>query len=193
MRNDGRRSGFAFLASFAAAAPAIAEEQAERAVHGIGDLFWPVLNFAIFCLVLYRFAWPIVRTALADRRVLIERSLLEAERIRSEAAAELREVEALRAALPAEAERVTETIRAEAERERAATVASARRSAERIRAEARAAADQEAARAIAKVRADIAAEVAKRAEALVRAKLDDGDQRRFVRGFLSDLDAGAEG
>lgn len=150
----------------------------------LSDLFWPILNFLLFLGLLYRFAGPVLRAALADRRRRIEGELREAERIEREARELRAEVEGLRAAEQEERVRILETLRAEAERERAAVVGAARSAAERLRADARRLGEQEAARAVLEIRRAVAHEAARRAEIELRSRVGEAEEELFANQFL---------
>lgn len=174
-----------------------AEEHAARAAHephaapSIATLFLPLVNFAIFVFIFFRYAWPAIRSALLERRRLVEHELGEADRVQREARAALAAVEALRARLADEGTRLADEMRAEGERERRALLESARASAERIRNDARLLAEQESSRAAQMIRAEIADQVVARVAAILRARLTDQDEARFVASFVGSLDAEA--
>ena len=117
---------FAFAVAWAGTA--LAAEHGEHAAHAapsISTLFLPVINFALFAFVFARFAWPALRGALIERRKVVEKELAEGENARKEAKAMLAEIEARRAGLAAEGERLVREMREEAEHERAALVTAA--------------------------------------------------------------------
>jgi F-type H+-transporting ATPase subunit b len=154
------------------------------------SLFLPILNFAGFVFLLYWFAWPALLSALAERRRLIENELSEADRAQREAAAMHAEVEARRAHLGEEGERLMRELRAEAESERARLLEAARQSAERIRADARLVAEQEAGRVGRQIREHLADQVIARVAAALRERLTKDDEERFVREFVSAVEPG---
>lgn len=188
----------AMLASHALASMAIAsDQQAAHAAHeahaapSIATLFLPLVNFTIFVIIIFRYAWPAIRSALLERRRLVERELGDADRVQQEARAALAAVEALRARLADDGERLLEEMRAEGERERRALLESASAGAERIRRDARLLAEQEGSRAAQMIRAEIADQVVERVTAILRARLTDQDEARFVASFVGALDAEA--
>jgi F-type H+-transporting ATPase subunit b len=154
------------------------------------SLFLPILNFAGFVFLLYWFAWPVLLSALAERRRVIENELSEADRAQREAAAMRAEVESRRAHLGEEGERFMRELRAEAEAEQGRLLEAARQSAERIRVDARLLAEQETVRAGRQVREQLADQVIARVKAALRERLTREDEERFVREFVSGVETG---
>lgn len=183
----------ALLMSGAMAEIALAAEQhAAHAEPSVASLFLPVVNFAIFALVFHRYAWPVVRAALSDRRALVQRELSDADRAHREAEAAIAEVEARRARLREDGERLVGEMRAEAERDRAALLESARQSAERVRSDARLLGEQEVARAAQAIREEVAERVIARVTAALHERVTEEDERHFVGEFVSAVGAGEE-
>jgi len=81
-------------------------------------------------------------------------------------------------------------LRAEAEADRRRLLEAARQSAERIRADARLLAEQESARAGRQIREQVAEQVIARVTAALRERLTREDEERFVRAFVSGVEAG---
>lgn len=154
------------------------------------SLFLPLFNFAAFVSLLYWFAWPVLLSALAERRRLIENELSEADRAQREAARMHAEVEARRAHLAEEGERIMRELRGEAEADRRRLLEAARQSTERIRADARLLAEQESARAGRQIRALVAEQVIARVTAALRERMTREDEERFVKAFVSGVETG---
>jgi F-type H+-transporting ATPase subunit b len=159
----------------------------------ISTLLFPLVNFSIFVFILWRYAWPAVRSTLAERRRKIEHEIVAAESAHREARLARDEIEALRARSQQDAAALVASVRAEAEAQAAALVEATRRAAERIRRDALLLATQEQARAAQAIRADVAALVVARAEVIVRERFGTDDQKRAVAAFLSDIASGAGG
>lgn len=154
----------------------------------IGDLLWPVVNFSLFLVLLWRFAWPVVKAATADRRSKIETEIGEASSAHAEARAALDGIEAVRAGEAAAREQILADLRAEAERDRANLVEAARRAGERMREDARRLGESEGARAVLEIRRTVATEAARRAEEELRRTVGEAEQRRFVAEFLGGVE-----
>jgi F-type H+-transporting ATPase subunit b len=84
------------------AADAAHAEGAEAHEASLADLFWPVVNFAILCGVLYYFLKTPLTTYLKERGETIRRDLVEAEAIKAQATAQLAEIDRKLKALPGE-------------------------------------------------------------------------------------------
>jgi F-type H+-transporting ATPase subunit b len=152
---------------------------------GIGDLFWPAVNFILFAIVLVRALRGPVREYFRARTDRVRGALAAGARARQEA-------ESLRAALagdvaglPALRQRLRDDLRETAERERATIVASGKEAAERIRGDARMLAEQEFAAARETLRAEVIDEAVRQATVIVRTALRPDDQERFVRDFVA--------
>jgi F-type H+-transporting ATPase subunit b len=101
-----------------AAQPAAeAEHAAAEHEASITDLFWPVVNFAILCWVLYYFFRAPLSSYLTDRDATIRRDLVDAAAIKSAATAQLEEIDRKLKALPGEIEALRARGRAEIESE----------------------------------------------------------------------------
>ena len=119
-----------------AAANAVAQEAghgeaAEEAAHGeihLADFFWPVVNFAILCGVLYYFLKSPLLGYLSNRGDSIRRDLVEAAALKSAATTQLDDIDRKLKALPGE----IDALRA---RGQAETAAEERRIAEAAEAE----------------------------------------------------------
>ena len=103
----------ALFAVLLAAAPALAA--AEEAAHesSLAALFWPVVNFAIMCGVLYYFLSAPLSGYLKDRGETIRRDLVEAGELKATATAQLEEIDRKLKALPGEIETLRERGKAE--------------------------------------------------------------------------------
>jgi F-type H+-transporting ATPase subunit b len=155
------------------------------------DLLWPVLNFALFVVVIVRFGRGPLVEYFRERTVRL-RAALEA------GARALKEAVGLRAALardvenlPAITAQLRADLRATAERERDSLLALGRRAADRIRADARLHAEQEFVAAREALRAQMIDEAVRQATALLRRAIAPEDQERFVREFVTGAGARA--
>jgi F-type H+-transporting ATPase subunit b len=170
----------------------IASAAEERGAHGasLTSLFLPIINFATFVGLFVYFAWPLIVSALADRRRLVVKEIAEADQVHREAAAMLDEIRTRSGRLAEDGARLERELRAEAERDRRRVVDEARQTAERIRADARLVAEQEAARAAKRIREQVADQVIDRVVGLLRERLTPADEERFVREFGTAVEQG---
>src|SRR5437879_13809732 len=83
-----------------------AEEHAAHGAPALSSLFLPLINFATFAALFGYFAWPVIVSALAERRRLVEQDIAEAARVHPEASGLLDEIRARRARLAAAAARL---------------------------------------------------------------------------------------
>jgi F-type H+-transporting ATPase subunit b len=186
-----RASGIFFAAVLlaASAASGVEPHQAHEQP-SVASLFLPLINFVTFVALLWYFAWPVITSALADRRRVVEKELAESDRVHREAAAMLAEIEARRARVKDEGARLVHELREEGQRDRERLVEAARKSAERIRADARLLAEQEAMRAAHAIREEVAEQVITRVVEALRERLTGEDEERFVREFVGALESG---
>ncbi len=83
------------IAATAGTALAASEEGASPSIFAgdLGNVIWTMVTFIAVVLVLGKFAWPPILTALQRREEFIRESLAEAKRDREEAESRLKEVE----------------------------------------------------------------------------------------------------
>jgi F-type H+-transporting ATPase subunit b len=107
------------LAALALAAPALAAEAEHEApslfAGDLGNSFWTLLIFVVVLVVLGKFAWGPILTALQTRENFIREALEKAKREREEAEERLREYEARLAGARAEASAIVDEGRRDAE------------------------------------------------------------------------------
>src|SRR6185436_19433939 len=101
------RIGLAIALGAASFAFASEPGHGDHAAPSIGTLLLPVVNFTIFAFVLWRYAWPAVRSTLADRQSSVGREIAEAEVAQREARGELEAIETLRARSREDGEKLT--------------------------------------------------------------------------------------
>jgi F-type H+-transporting ATPase subunit b len=156
---------------------------------GIGLIFWSTLFFLILLLVLGKFAWPAILSAVSARNESIKKALDAADKAREE----MKQLQA-----------DNEKILAEARGERDALLKEARDVKDRMIAEARDKASEEASKMIKAARDSIQAEKASAinemkqqmaeisvsiAEKLIKTKLGkEKEQKELVRKLIDDID-----
>jgi len=174
-----------------AASAALGAEPHAAAEHAsIVSLFLPILNFVLFAVLFWRYAWPVIRAALLDRRRTVEREIAESDRVHREAEDSLAEIQARRARVQEEGARLIDELRAQGRQERERLIAAARQGAERIRADVRLRAEQEAMRAAHEVRAEIAERVVARVAAALRERVTADDEQRYATEFVAAVESG---
>jgi F-type H+-transporting ATPase subunit b len=151
------------------------------------NLFWVIvsaLNFIVFFVLVWSFAFKPVSKILSDRRARIEQGLKDAEQAR----VDRENAEAERVATLTEARREANDILARAQKiaqeTRDADIAATKEELERLRARALADIDAEKTRAILDVRAEVADLALLAASKVVGETMSDERQRRLVEEFL---------
>ena len=155
------------------------------------NLFWVIvsaLNFLVFFVLIWTFAFKPVSRMLADRRERIEQGLQDAEQARRDR----QNAEAERLATLAEARREANDILVRAQRvaqeTRDADIAATREELERMRVRATGEIEAEKARAIAELRGEVAELALAAAGRVVGESMTDARQRRLVQEFLASVD-----
>ena len=171
---------------------AAAAEESEGALFQI-NLFWVIvsaLNFILFFVIIWTFAFKPVSAMLADRKSRIEEGLKDAEQARRDR----ENAEAERVATLGEARREANDILSRAQKvaqeTRDADIAATKEELERFRVRAAAEIEAEKSRAIADVRAEVADLALLAAGKVVGETMSDARQRRLVEEFLSGSGAG---
>ena len=192
LREPRHLLGLVGLATAVVAAPlrAYAEEHAAEGAHAGGSLLgllFALINFLLFVWILRRFAWPLIRDSLRQRRDRVVAALEAARRAREEAEAIKAEFETKMRNLEAESARARAEVLAIAEAEAKQLVESARQASERIRADARLVAEQETARARRAIQQETAERIADLAGLLIKEHLTANDQVRLTSEFLGGI------
>ena len=147
---------------------------------------WGFANFAIYCFIMKRFAWPLIKDYLQDRRDSVVEALDAADRAKQEAELLKSEFEMRMKTLEGEAAKARAEILEIAQNEATKILALAEKTAEHIRRDAQLVADQEVARARRALQEESAELVTQMATTLVSAQMKPEDQDRFVKDFLTE-------
>jgi len=150
------------------------------------------VNFVIFLVLLWQFAFKPVAAMLAERRERIEQGLRDAEQAkRDRESAEQERVAAL-----TEARREANDILARAQKvaqeTRDADIAATREELERMRTRATDEIEAEKGRALAELRSEVAELALQAAGRVVRETMTDQRQRRLVEEFLAEPSSGSK-
>lgn len=159
--------------------------------HGIPwpTLFFSAINFSLFLLLLARTVLPALRTWAITRRDRIVDELQAASRARAEAEALKAEWEQRMARLDRDLAEIRDQALADAQRERERILAAAQQTAEAIATDAEKAAAQELRKAKADLRQQVATLAVDMARDVIRQRLTDSDQKRFLDDFLREVRA----
>jgi F-type H+-transporting ATPase subunit b len=184
-----RRLPLVTLALLARTATAWAATDPHADHHGIpwSTLFFSAVNFSLFLFLLYRTALPAVRNWAIARRDRIVDELEQAARARAEAEALKAEWERRMERMEHELAGIRDQALADAQRERERILQAAQATAAAIAADAERAAAQELRKAIADLRAQVAREAVATAGEVLRDRLTEADQNRFVEDFLREV------
>jgi F-type H+-transporting ATPase subunit b len=180
--------GFAALTPALAAAQHGAEEPSGPLVVNGGLAIWTVVVFLLLLLILRRFAWPVLLSAVQEREQRLERQIEETERNRAESARLLEEHKKLVADARSSAQSIIAEARAAGDRERALAVEKTKaEQAEAIeRARREIVAERE--RAVADLRREAVDLSLAAAGKLVGARLDSETDRKLVSDYLASLE-----
>ncbi len=166
------------------------EAGAEEALFQV-NLFWVIvnaLNFIVFFVLIWTFAFKPVSKMLEDRRDRIEQGLKDAEQARNDR----QNAEAERVATLAEARKEANDILARAQKvaqeTRDADLAATREELERLRQRAAGEIEAEKQRAIGELRGEVADLALAAASRVLGESLTDDRQRRLVGEFLASAD-----
>lgn len=169
------------------ATPAYAAEGGLLSVN-TGLMVWTVLIFAIVLLVLYKAAFPHILGAVEARERHIRELLEAAARDRADAQALLEEQRRELEAVRARTQELVAEGRAAGERVREEILAQARREQEELIIRTRRDLEGEMARAVEQLRTEAVELAVAAASKLVQRNLDQEDNRRLVRDFLSQVE-----
>jgi F-type H+-transporting ATPase subunit b len=152
-----------------------------------GLIIWTIVNFTIFALILGKFAWKPLTNALSAREKSIEDSISRAEKASADAERMMKDNEAKLAKAQQEMSEIVRQGRAEAQ----AKVQSALQEADKVKeqkiAEARAEIEREKQAAMQSLREEVSNLVIMATEKILKEKLDAGQQKKIVDGFIDDL------
>lgn len=180
-----------FAGIFASALPTLASEGAGGSMliqPAFGLSFWTLVTFLLLLLLLGRFAWGPLITAIKTREDAIRGDIDDARKQRDDAAAMLAEQKELnREALRERAEAVAAGQK-DAERVKAEIVEEARQQREQLLKQAREQIEAETRQAKTELRATVADLTVLAAEKLLRKNLDDGTQKKLVEDYLAGLE-----
>jgi F-type H+-transporting ATPase subunit b len=155
----------------------------------IGTIFWTVLIFSIFFLVLTKFAWKPILSAVKQRDEMIRGSLSSAEKARKEMLklqsdneAILRKAREEREGILKEARDIRDKLIAEAK-------GRATEEAEKLVEKARAGIQREKTKALADIREQVANLSVEIASKLIGEKLKTtGEQEKLINNYLNEVD-----
>ncbi len=153
----------------------------------VGLIFWMGLAFLVLLLLLSKFAWGPITSALAEREQTIEDSLTSAQKALAEAKQLSADNERARREGEAQAQQIMREAREAAEALRAEQVEKTRAQLRTMQDQAQAEIEREKQQALAELRAEVADLAIQAAEKILHETLDAPRQKRLVEDFISDL------
>jgi F-type H+-transporting ATPase subunit b len=154
-----------------------------------GLMIWTVVVFVALLLVLRKFAWPALLSAVEAREKALEEMIAEAERNRAEAARLLEQHQKLIAEGRASAHALLAEARSAAEKERALAMEKTRQEQEELLERARRDIGAERDRAVAELRREAVDLSLAAASKLIGEELDSEKDRRIVQEYLASLES----
>jgi F-type H+-transporting ATPase subunit b len=155
---------------------------------GLGLMVWTLVVFIITMLLLRRFAFPAIRTALDRRQKSIEDAIDTAERTRVEADALLAEYRERLKEARGQAEEIVTRARRAAEEQEHEAIEAARERREQLLEQTKRDIEVETRRAIAEIRDEVTNLTILATEKVTRKTLSSEDQRRLVEEAIGELD-----
>jgi F-type H+-transporting ATPase subunit b len=153
----------------------------------MGLVFWKAVAFLILLLLLWKFAWGPITSALEQREVTIDSSIKRAEKALAEARQIQADNEKARRESEVEAQRIIREAREAAEKMRNEEIERTRLRIEQLEAQARAEIAREKQGAIDALRREVADLAILAAEKVIGNNLDQERERRLVNDFISEL------
>ena len=152
-----------------------------------GLAIWLAIAFGLLVILLGKFAWGPITSALEEREHTIEESMTRAERALAEAKQLQADNEAARREAEAQAQAILRDARDEAERQREAARTDLREELAVERGRAAAEIERQKEQALGELRSEVATLAVGAAEKILRQKIDATEQRGLVDQFIADL------
>lgn len=152
-----------------------------------GLIFWIAVTFGLLLVLLRKFAWGPITSALSQRETTIAESIAQAEKALAEAKQLQADNTKARREAEAQAQAILREAREEAERLRGEEVDKTRSQIQQMQDAAQAEIAREKQSALDSLRAEVADLAVQAAEKILRANLDADRQKKIVSDFLGDL------
>jgi len=161
-----------------------------ESAHGESQ-FWPfifsVINFLLFLIVLYIFAFPRVKKFFFDRSQNILQALKEAEEAKILAEKKFKEYEEKLLSLEKEIEEMRRGVEQEAKLEKEKIISGAKKEAEIIKWQAKIIAEQEVKKAKNELRREVINLALNIAEKIIREKITEQDHNRLIQDYITQI------
>ncbi len=152
-----------------------------------GLVIWLAIVFSILLVILKRYAWGPITSALEDRERTIDESIQRAEKALTEAKQLQADNERARREAEQEAQRLLRAAREQADHLRNEEVQKTREQIQHLRDQAQAEIEREKDSALDALRAEVADLAIQAAEIILQENLDAPRQRRLVETFIDEL------
>jgi len=152
-----------------------------------GLVFWLIIVFGLLLVILKRYAWGPITSALEDRERTIDESIQRAEKALTEAKQLQADNERARREAEQEAQRLLRAAREQADHLRNEEVHKTREQIQHLRDQAQAEIEREKDSALDALRAEVADLAIQAAEIILQENLDAPRQRRLVETFIAEL------
>jgi F-type H+-transporting ATPase subunit b len=153
----------------------------------VGLIFWISIVFLLLLLILRKFAWGPITSALEERERTIDTSIQRAEKALVEARQIQADNERARRQADEEAQRILREARESAERLRTEEIERTREQMRQMQKQAREEIEHQKQNALNDLRAEVANLAILAASRILRENLDATRQARIVDGFIDDL------
>lgn len=153
----------------------------------LGLIFWIGITFGILLILLRKFAWGPITSALSERERTISESMEQAQKALAEAKQLQADNTKARREAEAQAQAILREAREEAERLRGEEVDKTRDQIKHLQESAQAEIEREKQSALDSLRTEVADLAVQAAEKILRANLDADRQKKIVNDFLGDL------
>jgi len=152
-----------------------------------GLIIWIAISFVIFLLILKKFAWGPLLSALDEREKSIQESLDSAEKAMKRAEDISKKNDEVIREAEMTAQRIRKEAKEEAEQIRADIIDKSRVEAERVKEQTLSTIEQEKKKAKLELRNLVAELSIQAAEIILRAELDEKKNKKLVDDFIKDL------
>jgi F-type H+-transporting ATPase subunit b len=153
----------------------------------LGVVFWIAVVFLLMLLVLRKFAWGPITSAIEERERTIDESIQRAEKALAEARQIQADNEAARRQADQEAQRILREAREASERLRAEELEKTRGHIRHLQEQAQAEIAREKQAVLNELRAEVTNLAIEAASKILRENLDAPRQRRLIDDFIADL------
>lgn len=152
-----------------------------------GLIFWTGLAFTLLLLLMSKFAWKPIISALNERETTIASSMDRAEAALAEAKKLQSDTEAQRRDAERQAQNILREAREDSEKQRAIDVEKTKAEMLRLQEQARSEIEREKVQALTELRSEVATMAISAAEKILKDTLDGDRQRQLVDQFIADL------